>query len=124
MLKYYTYDNLTKKEDYPVEKAFEKIYSTTEDLLIMFPNQIILSQKPNLNEVSLSNIKEVGTQYEFPDGTYAYTTLDDQVYFFGKPVSIESFWLRLHRSNDAFRVSEVAYRTVRVFLGNILVAEQ
>ena len=24
MLKYHTYDNLTKEEDYPVEKAFEK----------------------------------------------------------------------------------------------------
>jgi hypothetical protein len=38
MLKFYTYDNLTKEMDYPIEKAFEKIFNNTEDLLIMFPS--------------------------------------------------------------------------------------
>jgi hypothetical protein len=38
MLKFYTYDNLTKEMDYPIEKSFEKIFTTTEDLLIMFPS--------------------------------------------------------------------------------------
>jgi hypothetical protein len=72
----------------------------------------------------LSNIKEVGTQYEFPEGTYAYTTLQEQEYLFDKPVSIESFWLRLHRSPDAFKTSEVANRKFWVYNGRTLVAEQ
>jgi hypothetical protein len=39
MLKFFTYDFVVQGDhDYPIEKAFQKVYSTTEDLLIMFPN--------------------------------------------------------------------------------------
>ena len=43
ILKYFTYDNVTKEYDYPVRKSFEKIYTATESLLVMFPKQIFLS---------------------------------------------------------------------------------
>jgi hypothetical protein len=38
-------------------------------------------------------------------------------------VSIESFWLRLHRSPDAFRTSDVAFRKIWVYNGKTLVVE-
>ncbi len=65
----------------------------------------------------------MGSEYEFPSGTYAYTTLTDQVYLWNKPVSIESFWLRLHRSPNPFVKDEIGVRQVQVFLGSRLVAE-
>ena len=72
----------------------------------------------------MSHIKEVGTQYEFPEGTYAYTTVERQEYLFDKLVSIESFWLRLHRSPETFRTSEIGWRKIWVYNGQTLVAEQ
>jgi hypothetical protein len=97
VLKFFTYDIYTSHgEDYIIAPAFEKIYSTTESILIMFPNQVLLSQRRPKTERRIDHLKEIGTQYEFPDGTFAYTTVDEQTYLFSKPVSIESFWLRLH----------------------------
>ena len=46
------------------------------------------------------------------------------MYLFSRPVSIESFWLRLHRSPETFRTSEVAYRIIKVYNGENLVTEQ
>lgn len=43
ILKFFTYDEFTVNEDYPIANAFEKIYSTTEAIVIMFPNQVLLS---------------------------------------------------------------------------------
>jgi hypothetical protein len=47
----------------------------------------MLSTKSPKKEISLEHLTEVGTQYEFPGGTYAYTTTTDMVYQFNKPVS-------------------------------------
>lgn len=99
ILKFFTYDEYTANGmDYPIASAFEKIYSSTEAITIMFPNQVILSQRRPRIETRLDHLEEVGSMYEFPSDTYAYTTTTDQVYFFNKPVSIESFWLRLHQA--------------------------
>ena len=74
ILKFFTYDQYTKNgQDYPIAKAFEKIYSTTESLLVMFPNQIILSSKRPRIEKTIDHLQEIDTNYEFPSGTYAYT---------------------------------------------------
>jgi hypothetical protein len=51
ILKYFTYDNVTNLYDYPIRKSFEKVYTATEALIVMFPNQIFLSQKQPVNLV-------------------------------------------------------------------------
>lgn len=89
----------------------------------MFPNQVFLSQKQPASLIRIDHLKEVGTEYEFPSGTYAYTTLTDQVYLLDKPVSVESFWLRLHRSPNPFVQDEIGVRYVKLYLGSRLVAE-
>lgn len=38
ILKFFTYDNYTVEHDYPIRKSFEKIYTTTDSLVIMFPS--------------------------------------------------------------------------------------
>lgn len=40
-----------------------------------------------------------------------------------KPVSIESFWLRLHRSPNPFVLDEIGVRYVKLYLGSRLVAD-
>ena len=43
ILKFFTYDNVTTEFDYPIRKSFEKVYTATENLIFMFPNQVFLS---------------------------------------------------------------------------------
>lgn len=43
ILKFFSYDNVTNEYDYPIRKSFEKVYTATENLLFMFPNQVFLS---------------------------------------------------------------------------------
>jgi hypothetical protein len=38
IFKFFTYDKFTKTEDYPLIKSFEKIYTTTESIIIAMPN--------------------------------------------------------------------------------------
>lgn len=45
ILKFFTYDNVTTEYDYPIRKSFEKVYTATENLIFMFPNQVFLSQR-------------------------------------------------------------------------------
>ena len=67
ILKFFTYDQFTAEgEDYPLAKAFEKIYSSTEAITIMFPRQIMLSSQRPRQEIRLDHLKEVGSQFEFP----------------------------------------------------------
>lgn len=87
----------------------------------MFPNQVILSQVRPRKEVRIDHLEEIGSQYEFPSGTYAYTTETQQVYLFSKPVSIESFWLRLHQPPQAYKTEEYGSRLVSIYNGNTLV---
>ena len=65
----------------------------------------------------------MGTQYEFPGGTYAYTTTTDMVYQFSKPVSIQSFWLRLHQAPQAYKEVEFGTKLVQIYNGQMLVAQ-
>lgn len=104
-----------------IAPAFEKVYSTTESILIMFPKQVLLTQRRPKIEHRIDHLKEIGSQYEFPEGTYAYTTVDEQTYLFSKPVSIESFWLRLHQPGQAYKQEEVGTRYIKVYNGKKLV---
>jgi hypothetical protein len=45
------------------------------------------------------------------------------VFLWDRPISIESFWLRLHRAPNPFTKREVGFRTVEVYNGDYLVAE-
>lgn len=91
----------------------------------MFPNQIWLSQKMAVDQVAISQALETDAHalYEFPRGTYAYTTSEPMVFLWDKPVSIESFWLRLHRAPNPFTQREMGFKTIRVYNGIVLVAE-
>lgn len=37
------YDEVSKDHDYPIAKSFGKIYSPTVELVVSFPNQVMLS---------------------------------------------------------------------------------
>jgi hypothetical protein len=114
MLKFFTYDSVVKGDlPYPIEKTFKKFFTTNQELHIMFPNQIWLSQEKAHDEVSISHLPETANKnYEHPGGTYAYTTSQPMVYLWDQPVSIESFWLRLHRAPNPFTKIEMGLRTV------------
>ena len=38
ILKFFMYDDFTQHGDYVVAPAFEKVYSSTESIIVMFPN--------------------------------------------------------------------------------------
>jgi hypothetical protein len=83
-----------------------------------------LTQKKAFDEVSFEHLGQpTKKNYLFPGGTYAYTTSQPMVYLWEKPVSIESFWVRLHRSANPFTRNEIGFRAVQVFNGDLLVAE-
>jgi len=125
LLKFYMYDNVTDGElDYPIASSFEKIYTTTERLVISFPNQVWLSQKRPQIEKRIDHLEETDTYYYFPEATYAYTTVENLVMAHDKPVTFLSFWLRLHRGDAMFKKQEIAARTVRILLDGEIVAEQ
>ena len=124
ILKFITYDQYTADgEDYPLAKAFEKIYSSTESLTLMFPRQIMLSQKRPRQEIRIDHLKEIGSQFEFPSDTYAYTTTTEQVYLFSKPVAIESFWLRIHQPPQAYKNQEYGTRFLILMNGDQIVSK-
>ena len=58
-----------------------------------------------------------------PADTYAYTTKTPHIMQFGKEVSFDSFWLRLHRSSKAYIERAEGTRVVQVYLNNRIVAE-
>ena len=103
--------------------SFEKIFSLIESIKLTTPNQVILSQKRPRQEIRIDHLQEIGTQYEFPEKTYAYTQLTEQIYLFDKPVAFESFWLRLHQAPQAFSTNEVALRYFKIYNGQKLVAQ-
>ena len=73
---------------------------------------------------SLEHLEGQTSSLAFPGGTYAYTTSGLQIYAMDKPVSIDYFWLRLHRASNLYTKNEMDFRHVQVFLGNELVADQ
>ena len=38
ILKFFMYDEFTRDSDYVIAPAFEKVYSSTESIIVMFPN--------------------------------------------------------------------------------------
>ncbi len=85
--------------------------------------QVMLSQKRPPKEVRIDHISEKETQYYIPSDTYAYTTQTPYVMNFDREVSIESFWLRLHRSPKAYIERSEGTRLVQVYHNSHLVAE-
>ena len=43
ILKFFMYDEYTVVDDYVVSPSFAKVYSPAESIIVMFPNQVILS---------------------------------------------------------------------------------
>lgn len=86
---------------------------------------MLLSQQRPYNERKLNHIKQ-GTAPEplyFPEGTYGYTAHENLVIAFNKQVSIEAFWIRLHRHpNKDYLVTE-GTRLVQIFSKGMVVAQ-
>ena len=45
ILKFFRHDEVSKENDFPMAAAFARIYSPTVELVISFPQQVMLSQK-------------------------------------------------------------------------------
>ena len=58
ILKFFMYDAVSKEFDYPIAKSFSKIYSSTVELGVSFPRQVMLSQKRPAHEVRIDYIRE------------------------------------------------------------------
>ena len=96
------YDAVSQDIDYPIAKSFSKIYSSTVELVVSFPRQVMLSQKRPAHEVRIDHIREQEEMYYLPSDTYAYASQDPFIMKFDTDVQIESFWIRLHRSPKAY----------------------
>ena len=66
---------------------------------------------------------ETEEKYHLPASTYMYSTQIPLIIQYKKAVSIDSFWLRLHRSPHAYMERIEGTRTVQVFSNSRLVAE-
>ena len=96
------YDAVSNDFDYPIAQSFSKVYTPTVELIVSFPNQVMLSQKRPPYEVRIDHVSEKEEIYFLPSDTYAYTTQKPYIMQFDNEVSIDSFWLRLHRSHKAY----------------------
>lgn len=122
-LKFYMYDSVSEVHDYPIAKSFSKIYTPTVELVITFPNQVMLSTKRPSGEVRIDQIQEVESEYGFPSDSYAYTSTAPYVMQMDKEVTFQSFWLRIHRSPVVYLDKSQGTRTVKVYNQGELVAE-
>ena len=61
--------------------------------------------------------------FYMPSDTYAYTSTHAYLMKFDRQVSIDSFWLRLHRSPKAYIERSEGTRTVQVYQNSQVVAE-
>ena len=55
-LKFFMYDSVSEFHDYPIARSFSKIYTPTVELVITFPNQVMLSTKRPEGEVRIDQI--------------------------------------------------------------------
>ena len=55
-LKFFMYDDVSEVHDYPIAKSFSKIYTPTVELVITFPNQVMLSTKRPEGEIRIDHI--------------------------------------------------------------------
>ena len=123
-LKFYMYDAVSAEHDYPIARSFGKIYTPTVELIVSFPNQVMLSQRRPPGEIRLDHYAATDQAgYDFPSETYAYTALTPYVMQFDKEVNFESFWIRLHRSPVVYLERAQGTRTVRVYKQGELAAE-
>ena len=84
----------------------------------------MLSQKRPPHEVRIDHISEGKDEvYFIPGDTYAYATRNPFIMQFDQEVSIESFWLRLHRSPKAYIDKSEGTRLVQVYSNSQVVAE-
>ena len=75
ILKFFMYDEVSKDQDYPIARSFGKIYSPTVELVVSFPNQVMLSQKRPPHEVRIDHVSDMDDNlFYMPSDTYAYTT--------------------------------------------------
>ena len=124
ILKFYMYDEVSAEHDYPIASSFNKIYTTSMELVVSFPNQVFLSQKRPHGEVRLDHLEENDdVDIHFPGSTFAYTVFTQYVMQFDKQVIFDQFWIRLHRSPVVFLDKAQGPRTVWVYSQGQLVAE-
>lgn len=88
LLKFYSYDKQVEvaEVEYPIEKGFTKIYTTTTDITFRFPNQILLSQARPNPEIRLDQYGEENGSLDFPTDTYAHSPLQPLIVKYDRPV--------------------------------------
>ena len=124
IMTHYSYDKLTIDNDYQIAKSFGKVYSPTVELIIDFPEPVMLSQKKPPHEINLAYSKQMEKDlFYYPLDTYAYTVNTPYIMHFDRQVAIESFWIRLHRSQKAYIQRAEGTRTVQVLQHGEVVAE-
>ena len=74
ILKFFMYDAVSDELDYPIAHSFSKVYTPTVELIVSFPNQVMLSQKRPPHEVRIDHVSEKEEIYFLPSDTYAYTS--------------------------------------------------
>ena len=117
------YDEVSSDYDYPIASSFSKVYSPTVELIVSFPYQVMLSQKRPPEEIRIDHVHEKQETFFIPSDTYTYTTKKPFIMQFDREVTIDSFWLRLHRSDKAWITKSEGTRTVQVFNNSVIVAE-
>ena len=111
-LKFFTYDKVSDTYAYPITRSFTTVYSPTIQLVISFPYQVLLSQERPPEEIRIDHLDSSQLDYDFPEGTYAYTTQTPLVVHYDTSVYIKSFWLRLHRNPQVYMDRSYGTRTV------------
>ena len=124
ILKFYMYDEVSKDYDYQITKSFSTIYSASVELIVSFPSPVMISQKRPPHEIRIDHIDDLKEElFYLPGDTYAYTTQTPYIMQFNQEVSIDSFWLRIHRSPKAYIEKSEGTRTVQVLKNSQVVAE-
>ena len=83
----------------------------------------MLSQIRPEKEMRLDHFDDTKIDYDFPEGTFAYTTTTPLVVQWDHAVNISSFWLRLHKNPQVFVDRSYGTRTVAVYLNGVKTAE-
>ena len=76
ILTFFSYDKVTADKDYTIARSFRKYYSQTIELVVSFPDQVMLSQAKPPRQVVWENVSDRDKdELSFmPSETYAYST--------------------------------------------------
>jgi hypothetical protein len=107
--------------------SLEKIYSTKMTLIVRYLTQLWLSNVHPKNQIKIDHFRRrEDSKIHFPSGVYGYTKLEPIIISYDKPVAIDSFWLRLHRSSQFLPANRelFEFKKVKISLKGIVIIEK